>query len=126
MLKETVTYEDFNGEKRTEEFHFHLTKAEVTELEVSEKEGLANTIETIIAEKDFGNLVRIFKKLILISYGKKSPDGRRFIKTDELRREFSQTAAFSEIFMKLATDSDAAKTFVNGIMPKDLAKTLDN
>lgn len=120
MLKKTITYEDYNGESRTEDFHFHLTKAEVTELEVSEKDGLANTLEAIIVEKDFGNLVRIFKALILKAYGKKSPDGRRFIKNDELREEFSQTEAYSQLFMELATNSESAKNFVNGILPKDL------
>jgi len=119
MLKKTITYIDFNDESRTEDFYFHLTKAEVTELEVSEKDGLAATIRIITEEKNFGKLVDIFKKIILLAYGKKTADGG-FMKSQELRDSFSHTQAYSDLFMELATDADAAAIFINGIMPKDL------
>ena len=117
MLKKTVTYTDYNGVERTEDFYFNLTKAEVTEMELSTAGGLEAMIRKIVAEKDAPAIVKIFKELVLKAYGEKSPDGRRFIKNDEVREAFSQTEAYSDIFMELATNADAAAAFVNGIIP---------
>lgn len=118
MLKKTVTYTDYNGVERTEDFYFNLTKAEITEMELSTEGGLEAMIRKIVAEKNAPAIIKIFKELVLKAYGEKSPDGRRFIKNDEVRDAFSQTEAYSEIFMELATDADAAAAFVNGITPK--------
>ena len=62
-------------------------------------------------------LIDLFKDLILRSYGEKSADGRRFIKSKELSTAFSQTEAYSELFMELVTDAEKAAEFVNGITP---------
>ena len=118
MLKKTITYEDYNGVERTEDFYFNLTKAELTEMELSTEGGLEAMIKRIVAEKNVPAIIKIFKELVLKAYGEKSPDGRRFIKNDEVRDAFAQTEAYSEIFMELATDADAAAAFVNGITPK--------
>ena len=117
MLKKTVTYTDYNGVERTEDFYFNLTKAEVTEMELSTDGGLEAMIRKVVSEKNAPAIVKIFKALVLKAYGEKSPDGRRFIKNDEIRDAFSQTEAYSDIFMELATDADAAAAFVNGIIP---------
>lgn len=117
MIKETITYTDYNGVERTEDFYFNLTKAELMEMEMSETGGLSETIQKIINAKDVPAIVGIFKDLVLRAYGEKSPDGRRFIKSDELRKSFEQTEAYSELFMKLATDADKASEFMNGIVP---------
>lgn len=118
MLKKTITFEDFDGNMRTEEFYFNLTKAELVQLELSEKKGLAETLKDIVASNDGATIVKKFQEIILLSYGIKSEDGRRFIKTPELRDEFAQTAAYSELFIELATDADAAAKFVKGIVPQ--------
>ena len=118
MLKKTVTYTDYNGVERTEDFYFNLTKAEITEMELSTEGGLETMIRKIVAEKNAPAIIKIFKDLVLRAYGEKSPDGRRFIKNDEVRDAFAQTEAYSEIFMELATDADAASAFANGITPK--------
>lgn len=120
MLKKTMKFVDFNGTEREEDFHFHLTQAEITEMELSVDGGFVQYVNDIVAEQSGPKMVQLFKDLILKSYGKISPDGRRFIKNDEVREEFSQTNAYSDLFMELATNSDAATTFVNGIIPKDL------
>ena len=125
MIKETITYTDYNGNERTEDFYFNLTKAEVMELEMSTKGGMAEMIQRIVAAQDQPAIIKIFKDLIIKAYGVKSPDGKRFIKNDEVVDEFVQTEAFSELFMKLATDADAAAKFVNGIVPASLAKQLE-
>lgn len=122
MLKETIKYVDYNGTERTEDHYFNLTEAELMELEMSTTGGLAEMIQRIVAAQDAPAIIKIFKELVLRAYGQKSPDGRRFIKNDQLREEFSQTEAYSKLFMKLATDADAAAKFVNGIMP-DTNKT---
>ena len=125
MLKKRIEYVDYDGNERAEDFYFNLTKAEITELELSTEGGLQNMIEKIIDAKDTPQIIQFFKKIILLSYGEKSPDGRRFIKSKELSDEFTQTEAYSELFMELATDDKAAAAFVNGIIPKDLAMEAD-
>lgn len=120
MLKKTIEYEDFDGNKIVEDFYFNLTKAELSELEMEENGGLSNYIQQIVDEKDAKKIIQIFKDIILRSYGKKSEDGKRFIKTKEMAEEFSQTNAFSELFVKLAYDSQEAADFINGIIPAGL------
>lgn len=117
MLKKTITYVDYDGNERTEDFYFNLTKAEVTEMEMSQKGGLVNTIQKIVAEQNSQRIIEIFKDLILKSYGEKSLDGKRFIKSQELRDGFEQTEAYSDLFMELAQNADSAAAFVNGIIP---------
>ena len=122
MLKKTVTYVDYNGVERTEDFYFNLTKAEVAEMEMSVQGGFSKMLEEIIASKDNVQIVNLFKQMVLKSYGEKSPDGRRFIKSEEIAQAFAQTEAYSEIFMELALNEDKAAEFVNGIMPANLDK----
>lgn len=117
MLKKTITYLDYNLAERTEDFYFNLTKAEIMELEMSTSGGLAEMIKKIVAAQDAPAIIKIFKDLILKAYGEKSPDGKRFIKSEEISTAFSQTEAYSQLFMELATDADAAAAFVNGIIP---------
>ena len=122
MIKKTITYKDYNQVERTEDFYFNLSKAEVMEMEMSTSGGLAEMITRIVAAQDQPAIIKIFKDLILKAYGEKSPDGKRFIKSDELSVAFSQTEAYSQLFMELATDAEAASAFVNGIVPADMAK----
>lgn len=120
MLKKTITYTDYNGETRKEDFYFNMTRAEVTEMELSIEGGLSDMIKRVTEAKDVPTIMKIFKDLVLKAYGQKSPDGKRFIKSKELSEEFAQTEAYSDLFMELATDSAAAAAFVNGIMPQDI------
>jgi hypothetical protein len=121
VLKKTITYEDFNGETISEDFFFHLSKAELVELEMSHKGGLSESMKRIIAAEDNASLIKEFKNLILSAYGKRSDDGRQFIKNQELRDEFVSTEAYSALFMELVTDTNAAIEFVQGVIPKGLA-----
>lgn len=121
MLKKTITYTDYNGVERTENFYFNLTKAEIMEMELSEDGGLAESIKRIVDAQDAPAIIKVFKDLLLKAYGEKSPDGKRFIKSDEIAAAFAQTEAYSILFMELATDADAAAKFVNGIVPADIA-----
>ena len=122
MLKKTIKYTDFSGNERTEDFYFNLTKAEIMEMEMGTTGGMAEMIQRIVAAQDAPAIIKIFKDLILKAYGQKSPDGKRFIKSDEIREEFVSTEAYSQLFMELATDADAAAKFVNGIMPADMVQ----
>ena len=122
MIKKTVTYVDYNGVERTEDFYFNLSKAEVAEMELSVEGGFSKMLEEIVASKDNVRIVNLFKQMVLKAYGEKSADGRRFVKSEEISKAFSETEAYSEIFMELALNSDKAAAFVNGIMPANLDK----
>ena len=124
MIKKTVTYTDYNGNSRTEDFYFNLNKAEVLELELSTDGGLEAFVNKVVAEHDTRNLCSLFKSLVLKAYGVKSLDGKRFEKSQKLRDEFEQTEAYAEIFTTLATDTDAAIEFFNGIIPKVPENTI--
>ena len=118
MIVKEVTYTDYDGNERTEECRFHLTEAETVEMEMSEKGGLTANLKQMIQEKDNPKIMATFKKLLLSSYGVKSTDGRRFIKSKELSEEFSQTGAYNKIFMEIISGGDEAMSaFVNGILP---------
>lgn len=121
MLKKTVTYTDYNGVERTEDFYFNLSMAEITEMELSTDGGFAEMIQKVVAAKDGPSITKVFKDLILKAYGEKSADGKRFVKSEEIATAFSQTEAYNQIFMELATDAKAASAFVNGIVPADMA-----
>lgn len=122
MLKKTITYTDYNGVDRTEDFYFNLSKAEVMEMEMSTTGGLAEMIQRIVSAQDAPAIIKIFKELILKAYGEKSPDGKRFIKSDDLSKAFSETEAYTNLFMELAVDADEAAKFVNGIIPDAVDK----
>ena len=128
MFKKTLTYTDYNDVERTETFYFNLTKAEVLEMELGTVGGLSAMIQGVIDAKDTPALIKIFKDLVLRAYGEKSPDGKQFIKVRDgvrLADEFAQTAAYSEIFMELATNDVVAAEFVKQITPKGLEEYAD-
>ncbi len=126
MLKKTITYRDFNDNERTEDFYFNLTAAEITEMEMSTTGGLAEMIQQIVKAQDMPAILKVFKDLVLRSYGVKSADGRRFIKSEEISKEFAQTNAYSQLFMELAGDAEKASAFVNGIVPNVPVQTPAN
>ena len=122
MLKKTMTYTDYDGTERTEDFYFNLNEAEVLEMELGIAGGMENFIQRIVNAKDVPELAALFKKIILMSYGVKDPDGRKFVKNPELTEEFVQTQAYSDLYVELCTNADAAAAFMNAIIPKPKAK----
>ena len=124
MLKKTIKYTDYNGVEREEDFYFNLSTSEVMEMEMSTTGGFSEMIQKIVNAQDTPSIVKVFKEFILKAYGEKTPDRKRFVKSEEISEAFSQTEAYSILFMELATDSDAASSFVNGVMPKENTKKL--
>ena len=122
MLTKNIKYTDYNGQERNEKFYFNLNKSELMEMEMGTTGGWANMMQNIIDAQDTPSLIKIFKKLILQAYGEKSADGKRFVKSEELSTAFSQTEAYSTLFMELALDAQAASDFVLGIIPAELAE----
>ena len=119
MIKKTIAYTDYNGNQRKEDFWFNLTKAEVARMEMSTEGGMAEMINRIVAAQDVPSLISVFEEMIQKSYGVKTPDGRCFTKRKEDLESFMSTEAYSELFMELVTDADAAAKFLNGIIPSD-------
>ena len=124
MVVKKIKYTDFNGVEREEEFMFNLTEAEITEMELTTDGGLSESIKKIISAQNTPQIIETFKMLLLKSYGEKSADGRRFIKSEELTEEFTQTNAYSQFFMELATDDKAAIAFINGIIPDSMRERV--
>ena len=128
MLKKTITYVDYDGNQRTEDFYFNLNKAELMEMDFSESGGMEKMIRRVIEAKDTRKLIEIFKDLILRSYGEKSADGKYFEKVRDGRKlsdGFAQTEAYSDLFMELATNDEAATTFITNVIPKNLAEEIE-
>lgn len=122
MLVKTINYTDYNGNEREEEFYFHLNKAESIKLEMSVNGGLSTYIKRLAATQDGHEIMNLIEKIILMSYGEKSNDGKRFIKSDELTKAFTETEAYSSLFTELVTNPDKMAAFINGIVPKDVAE----
>lgn len=124
MLKKTITYTDFNGVERKEDFYFNFTEAELTEMQLTTEGGLDAYIQRVVDAKDQTTLIELFKDLVLKAYGVKSEDGRYFDKSDAAKERFSHSEPYSIIFMELATDDAAAAEFFNGVIPKATAKAI--
>lgn len=124
MLKKRITYVDYENNERSEDFYFNLTQAEVFQMEISTPGGMTRLLEKIASEQDGKRMVEYFKTIIDSSYGVKSEDGRRFIKSTEILDNFRQTEAYSKLFMELATNADAAAAFINGIIPQNSGEVV--
>lgn len=136
MLKKTVTYVDFNDNERTETLYFHLTQTELVEMAMEMPDGVSDAVGTDPSKVDEGAAAKLMdtlggkgildfiKKLLLKSYGVKSEDGRRFEKSEELSKEFSQTLAFDAIIMELMSNEEAATNFVMAVIPKNAADKI--
>ena len=118
MLKKTITYTDYNGVERTEDFYFNLNEAEVVEMEAGISGGFTEWVTQVVNAKDGPVIMKLFKDFIARSYGRKSLDGVRFEKSKEISEAFMQTEAYNVLFMELVTDDKAAAAFVNAIVPK--------
>ncbi len=126
MRKETITYEDYNGVTRTEDFYFGFNKAELMEMELGTPGGgMRDKLQKIVDSPDASKISTTFKEILLASYGEKSEDGKRFVKSPELSKAFSETMAYSDLWMKLSTEEGYASEFIRDIMPKDLIDELD-
>jgi len=126
MYARKIEYVDYNGTKREETFYFNLSKAEVIQMELGVNGGLTKMLENMVEAEDGSGLSKFFNEIILKSYGEKSLDGKRFIKSKELSEAFSQTEAYSELYLELVTDAGKASEFVKGIMPKEAVQAVED
>lgn len=117
MLKKTITFTDYNGVERTEDFYFNLNEAELTEMQLMKEGGLKEWLERMVKSENKVEIMKMFKMIILKAYGEKSADGRRFIKSDELSENFTQTEAYNKLFMELVSNETTMSDFVKGIIP---------
>ena len=125
MLKKLIEYTDYNGRERKENFYFSLNKAELMEMELTTTGGMRNLIQLMIDKQDIPKIIKELKKFILNCYGEKSVDGVRFIKSEELSTAFSQTEAYNKLFTELLSDADAAAAFINGVIPEEMRKEIE-
>ena len=125
MLKKTITYTDYDGMERTEDFWFNLSKTELTKLDAELPGAVLGVLRKIIDKKDRKALVDFIETLILRSYGEKTLDGKRFVKTPDMAEEFMQTPAYDELFMSILSDTDSQTSFINGVIPQSMAKEIE-
>lgn len=116
MHKETITYNDLNGVQRTENFYFDLSKPEIVKMQASAKGGYDVQLRSIAADLNGAKIMEFFENFITKSYGEKSEDGRRFMKSEEISRSFMETPAYEVLFEKLVTNDKYAADFVNAVM----------
>lgn len=119
MLKKTFTYEDFNGVTRTEDHYFHLSKTEITKMQLGTTGGMTALLERMIAAQDIPGMTAVIDEVVEKAYGVKSLDGKRFMKDPEYFKEFKESPAYDMLFIELVTNTDAAVKFMNGIIPQD-------
>lgn len=122
MLKKTIKYTDYDGNERTEDFYFNLSRAEVTKMEMGVDGGYTEMINRMVSKLDGPSIMNTFERFILDSYGEKSPDGKRFVKNEEIRENFKSTEAYSILFMELCTDSEKAVEFIKAVLPEPTAE----
>lgn len=120
MYKKTITFQTYDGRTLTDDFYFHLTQAEMVEMEMGENGRMTTLLADIIKTEDQAKIIGFIKTIIMRSYGVRSADGRYFRKSQDLWQDFAQSEAYSELFIELATNADKAAAFINGIMPPDL------
>lgn len=124
MFSDTITYTDFNGEETTETFYFHLSASDIARIELSHqgrgKSGMVEELNRIIKKQNGAEIVAAFETFVLDSYGARSEDGRRFIKTEAVYDEFRWSNAYDVFFLKLVTDAEFGAKFINGLLPEDL------
>lgn len=124
MLKKTIKYTDYNDNHREETFYFNLSKAELSEMQLSAQGGLEALIKRIIEEQNVPEIIKILKEIILKAYGEKSDDGKVFMKSPELSHKFECTEAYSELFMEIVSTPENAMSFINGILPEEIRKQI--
>ena len=122
MLKKAIVYTDLNGVERTEDFYFNLSKPEIVKMQTSVKGGYDVQLKSIAANLDGGVIMEFFEDFISKSYGEKSEDGRRFVKSEELSKAFMETPAYEILFEELVTNAEEAAAFVNAVMHVDSGK----
>lgn len=120
MIKKRIKYEDFDGVEREEDFYFNLTKTELVKWNYSESGGLEEAVKKIIDTKDAKELLKIYDKIITMSYGVKSPDGKKFVKSEEITNDFKGTNAYDVMFIEYLSHPESFNAFIDGIMPKDI------
>lgn len=122
MIKETITYTDYNDIERTEDFYFNMTKTELLRMEQDKNGSFSTVLEKFIKAKDQADLFAAIEKFIFKAYGEKSVDGRQFKKSTEISEAFFQSPAYEVLFDKLNANTDYAYKFIMGIVPAELSK----
>ena len=122
MLTKTITYEDYNGNKKTKNFYFHLTKTEIAKMQLVENGGLRAKIKKMVESDNNREIYSYFEDFVLSCYGEKSADGEEFLKSPEIRQRFQCHPAYDKLMMEFIDGGDKAMAdFINAVVPKEVA-----
>lgn len=123
MLTKAITYVDYNGNKKTKNFYFNLTRTELAKMELTNKAGMLETIKQMINEDDREKIINLFETIVLGSYGEKSADGEEFLKSPEIVAKFTAHPAYDVLFMELISSDKSMSDFINAVVPSDIAES---
>ena len=134
MLKKRIKFKDLDGNEIVDDFYFNLTKAEIAEMELEfatykdgeTTGGFGEMLQNVVKAGSGKVIIDTFKDILRRSYGVRSEDGRRFMKSPVYFEEFLETDAYSELFMQLVTDAGAAAAFIRGLVPQDLGEKISD
>lgn len=125
MLKKQITYTNFAGETYTDDFYFNLSRAEIIRLQATTKGGYVEILQKLIADRESSEVLKLYEELIKLSYGKKSADGRNFVKRPEYLEDFMSCGAFDVLYEELMTNDEKALEFINGVTPQLTEKEME-
>lgn len=121
MFSKTIKYTNFADEPCIQDFYFHIGKAELIELGVSDMYGRLQRIKNTNSSPE---ILKEVRELVRLAAGVRSDDGKRFIKDDEAKSALFDSNAYDELLFELATDAESASEFVNKLFPQELLEEM--
>lgn len=125
MIKETISYEDIDGNNKTMDAYFHLTIREMHQLL---KDGIQEKLDAVTSGKASPDtMFDLIDELIKASYGKRTEvNGEsHFVKNPETTEIFMDSDAYDSLLSKLMSDDQFATRFFVGLVPKALAERMN-
>ena len=124
MVERTFTCKGFDGKNYEETYGFYLSRADLLKINLGSFVGLDVLMQKLIDAKNGTEIMNIIDRIMMTAVGHESADHKKFLKNDEIRDDFRQSDAYSQLFEELVTDAKKASSFLIGCLPEDMAKTV--
>ena len=118
MIKQHVSYEDYDGNKVEKDLWFHLNKSDLAKMSLGFDNGLIDGLTELQQKGDKKAVAEFIDNLLVNAYGVRKPGSDVFLKTPEIKEDFQYSLAHDEILMMLlGGEDDEIINFIVGIMP---------